>query len=78
VACAQRLEGEWISVFGALYEDGIAQSVVRELCLGPQRGTDSTARAQRGLHLASLEAWCGLGVRLGRFCTKERVRRGRR
>src|SRR6187397_2271999 len=25
-----------------------------------------------------LEAWCGLEVYLGRFCTKERVRRGRR
>jgi hypothetical protein len=59
MAGAQRLEGERVSVFGALDEDGIAQSVVRELWLGPQRGTDSTARAQRGLHPASLLAGGG-------------------
>ena len=29
-------------------------------------------------HDQRVEAWCGLGVRLGRFCTKERVRRGSR
>ena len=59
VTRAERLESEWISVFGAFHEDGIAQSVVRQLRLGPQRGTDSTARAQRGLHPASLlaEGW---------------------
>ena len=54
VARAQRLEGEWVSVLGAFHENGIAQSVVRELRLGPQCGTDSTPRAQSGLHPASL------------------------
>ena len=43
---------------------GIAQSVVGELGLGPQRGTDSTARAQRGLHRASLLAGPGRAPRL--------------
>ena len=43
VARAECLEGERVSVFGAFHEDGVAQSVVGELRLGPQRGTDSTA-----------------------------------
>jgi len=56
VAGAQRLEGECVSVFGASHENGIAESVVLGLGLGPQGGTDSAALAQGRLHPASLLA----------------------
>jgi hypothetical protein len=41
VSGAERLECERVSVLGASYENGITQSVVGELWLGPQRGADS-------------------------------------
>lgn len=56
VALAQRGESARVCIFGTTDEDRIAQSLVGELWLGPQHGTNSAARPLGGLHIASLLA----------------------